>query len=135
MSENMADEELLSRAREVRERAYAPYSEFAVGAALLADDGRVFTAANVENASHGLAICAERAAVFKAVSEGAREFSAVAVVGSADGEPCPPCGACRQVLYEFSPGMRVITESADGPVSRTVRDLLPDAFSTRPQAP
>src|SRR5688572_5475496 len=100
---------LLERAREVRAHAYAPYSRFPVGAALLAVDGRVFTGCNVENASYGLANCAERVAIGKAVSEGARRFTAIAVVGPEDDVPCAPCGACRQVLYEFGHDMAVIT--------------------------
>ncbi len=128
MSEKILSETLIASAREVRGRAYAPYSHFGVGAALLTTDGRIFTAANVENASYGLTICAERAAVFKAVSEGAASFEAIAIAGPEKGEPCPPCGSCRQVLYEFSPHMRVITESPAGPETRTLSDLLPNAF-------
>lgn len=119
---------LLNRAREVRANAYVPYSRFTVGAALLAADGRVFTGCNLENASYGLTICAERAAVAKAVSEGVRGFRAVAVVGPQDDAPCAPCGACRQVLYEFGPEMVVVTPAADGHTAATVRDLLPGAF-------
>ena len=122
--------DLLARAREVRAHAYAPYSRFYVGAALLAADGRVFTGCNVENASYGLANCAERVAIGKAVSEGVREFLAIAVTGPEDLTPCAPCGACRQVLSEFGPQMPLIMPSAgpDGYEVASVSDLLPGAF-------
>ena len=104
----MDTENLIKLATEARENAYAPYSNFKVGAALLASNGRVFTGCNVENATYGLTVCAERVALWKAVSEGEREFVAVAVV--ADGErPPSPCGACRQLLWEFSGDIEVIT--------------------------
>lgn len=122
-------EMLLERAREARAHAYAPYSRFPVGAALLAEDGRVFTGCNVENASYGLTNCAEKVAIGKAVSEGARRFRAVAVVGPEDDLPCPPCGSCRQVLHEFGPEMRVLTpEEGEGYRVTSVRELLPGAF-------
>jgi cytidine deaminase len=121
---------LLERAREARAEAYAPYSHFPVGAALLAEDGEVVTGCNVENASYGLSNCAERTAVFKAVSGGRRRFAAVAVVGPRDDLACSPCGACRQVLYEFGPDMLFVTPTdGDGGYSVTaMRDLLPGAF-------
>lgn len=121
---------LLERARSARAHAYAPYSRFPVGAALLAADGRVFTGCNVENASYGLANCAERVAIGKAVSEGAREFTAIAVTGPEDTEACTPCGACRQVLSEFGPEMPVIVPSpaAEGYQVHRVDELLPGAF-------
>jgi cytidine deaminase len=124
-----AADTLLDQARTARERAHVPYSRFPVGAALLTEDGRVFTGCNVENASYGLTVCAERVAVFKAVSEGVHEFRAIAVIGPEDDLPCSPCGACRQVLHEFNPEMRVITPSGSGS-SRvwTVNELLPHAF-------
>ena len=90
----------------IRDRAYAPYSHFQVGAALLAKDGRVFTGCNVENATYGATICAERTAVTKAVSEGVREFEKIAIVASS-GEYAAPCGICRQVLFEFMPEGKV----------------------------
>jgi len=122
----MTPEELIALAQEVRRRAYAPYSRFAVGAALLGRSGRVYTACNVENVSYGLSICAERAAVFKAVSEGEREFEALAVVTSCGG---PPCGACRQVLAEFNYQMPVYVADAEGHYrTLTVEELLPAAF-------
>ena len=119
---------LLARAREARNHAYAPYSDFPVGAALLAEDGRIHTGCNVENASYGLTNCAERVAIGKAVSEGTRRFRAVAVVGPEDDFACAPCGACRQVLYEFGPDMLVVTADASGPLVTPMRELLPGAF-------
>ena len=115
-------------AREARERAYAPYSRFLVGAALLAEDGSVIPGTNVENASYGLSMCAERTAAFRAASEGVRSFAAVAVVGSNDG-PAWPCGACRQVLWELGPEMLVVAEGLGGHrEERPLADLLPKAF-------
>lgn len=122
----MTAEELIGVAREARQRAYAPYSRFAVGAALLGRSGRVYTACNVENVSYGLSICAERAAVFKAVSEGEQEFEALAVVTSVGGSPC---GACRQVLAEFNYNMTVYVADTEGQYRAfTVEELLPEAF-------
>jgi cytidine deaminase len=118
--------DLLEAARAVRSRAYAPYSQFKVGAALRGDDGRVYVGANVENASFGLTVCAERAAVAAAVAAGVRRIDAVAVV--AEG-PISPCGACRQVIAEFGPEAVVIGEDgAGGYVERGIRELLPEAF-------
>jgi cytidine deaminase len=122
-------EELLRAAREARDRAYAPYSGFRVGAGVLADDGRTFSAPNVENASYGMSLCAERGAVHKAVSEGAGRLEAVAVVSSGEGHTWP-CGACRQVLYEFGRGeLVVISEAPGGELEEhTLAELLPNAF-------
>ena len=100
----MTDKELFSAAVRAAKKSYSPYSHFRVGAALVAADGRVFTGCNIENASYSLTVCAERTAVFKAVSEGVREFKAIAIAGSSSDDfskPCPPCGACLQVLSEF----------------------------------
>lgn len=125
----MSDQELIQIAAEARDQAYVPYSNFKVGAALLSEDGRVFSGANVENASYGLTICAERAAVFKAVSEGARRFKSLAVVTDLP-DPASPCGACRQVLAEFAPDLKVILANTKGKaVSTTVAELLPLAFT------
>jgi cytidine deaminase len=120
---------LLAIASEMREHAYAPYSSFRVGCALLAADERVFVGANVENAAYGSTLCAERVAMSLAVVDGARDFVALAVVGDGDG-PCTPCGACRQVLFEFAPELVVLAGGGDGAVARYVlgRDLLPDGF-------
>ncbi len=123
-------EELVALARKAQENAYAPYSGFPVGAALLAADGRVFTGVNVENASYGLSVCAERNAVARAVAEGARSFTAIAVVTNSD-EPTMPCGVCRQVLWEFSHDLDVIVEGGGGRrVETTVRELLPMPFTS-----
>jgi cytidine deaminase len=102
---------LMAAADRARRRAYAPYSEFPVGAAILLRDGRIVTGCNVENASYGLAVCAERNAVFKAVSEGDRDFVAVAVTAR-EGRGAPPCGSCRQVLHEFAPDILVYWRDA-----------------------
>jgi cytidine deaminase len=121
-------DELLAAARAARQSAYAPYSRFAVGAAIVAEDGRTFTGANIENASYGLSMCAERTAAFHAAAEGVRRFAAVAVVASND-EPTWPCGACRQVLWEFGPEMVVVSEGLGGrSEERRLADLLPSAF-------
>ncbi len=128
MSSREEVERLWAAAREARDRAYAPYSSFQVGAALLTDDGRIFTGANVENASYGLSMCAERTAAFRAASEGVRSFAAIAVVASNDA-PAWPCGACRQVLWELGPEMVVVTEGLGGHrEERPLADLLPKAF-------
>ena len=123
---------LMESARAARGFAYVPYSRFPVGAALLADDGTVFTGCNVENASYGLTNCAERTAIFKAVSEGRTTFRAIAVVGPQDDLACAPCGACRQVLYEFGPEMVLVTPAGPndpgGVRMTTVGALLPGAF-------
>ncbi|MBN1901535.1 cytidine deaminase [Candidatus Sumerlaeota bacterium] len=121
-------EELVQRAREAYENAYAPYSHFKVGAALLGKSGTIHTGCNVENASYGLTICAERNAVAKAVSSGEREFSALAIFTGAD-HPTPPCGACRQVIAEFSEDMPVIMETLQSKrVILSLKDLLPHRF-------
>jgi cytidine deaminase len=128
-------ESLLAAARGVQKHAYAPYSGFFVGAAVLSEDGRIFAGANVENASYPLSACAERSAVQLAVSEGARRLLAVAVSGSAE-SPTWPCGGCRQVLYEFGPEMAVISEGTGGlREERLLTDLLPDAFRGPPSRP
>ncbi len=120
------DADLYERARAVAARAYAPYSGFAVGAALRAADGTIFSAVNVENASYGLTSCAERNALFAAVSAGSRHLEAIAI--HADAESVPPCGACRQVLSELAPEMRVIWRRAGVPVVSALADLLPERF-------
>lgn len=128
--------ELLSLAATAAEKAYAPYSRFRVGAALLASSGRVYTGVNVENASYPCGICAERSAVAQAVSDGERGFAAIALAalpeGSSEAEGCTPCGMCRQVLCEFSPSgeLPVYTFSRDGGVERrSLAELLPCSFS------
>ncbi len=127
---------LLTQARDAMSRAYAPYSHFHVGAALLASDGEVIQGCNVENASFGLTMCAERSAIFTAVSNGQRDFTAVAIVasGKAPHTPkgalsCTPCGACRQVLSEFGDSIVVILERDDGsPWEMKLSELLPHQF-------
>lgn len=120
--------DLLRRAREVAIDAYAPYSDFKVGAALLAGDGRIFTGVNVENAAYGDTLCAERVAIVKAVSEGARRLQALAVT-AADGSEISPCGSCRQVLSEFGADACVVTEDKIGGVRlERLSELLPRAF-------
>jgi cytidine deaminase len=123
------DKDLIAHAREAREYAYAPYSRFQVGAALLGRSGRVYTGCNVECASYPAGTCAERCAVGKAVSEGETEFTAIAVIGDSQG-PCAPCGICRQVLCEFSPDMRVIMTNLEGDtLILAASELLPGAFT------
>jgi cytidine deaminase len=122
---------LVAAARDARERAWAPYSNFKVGAALEAADGAIITGGNIENASYGLTICAERVAMFKAVSEGHRRFVRIAVVADTV-EPTSPCGACRQVLWEFGPELEVIMANLTGILGHyRLADLLPHAFSGR----
>ena len=125
----VSDETLLALAKRARERSYSPYSGYAVGAALLCADGRVFQGCNIENASFGLTNCAERTAVFKAVSEGAQEFTAIAIAAE---KAAPwPCGACRQVLNEFAPGIRVLV-TWDGQVDeKPLSELLPCGFGPK----
>ena len=136
----MNDIELYRMAENARKNAYAPFSGFQVGAALLTKAGRVYTGVNVENSSYGATICAERTAFVKAISEGERDFDSIAI--SAGSVPSLPCGICRQFMYEFAPDIRVITgpldktgdgsvshETGDGGLSvKTLRELLPDGF-------
>jgi homotetrameric cytidine deaminase len=123
--------ELFAAARAARADAYAPYSRFAVGAAVETPDGRRYTGVNVENASYGLTVCAERVAVFRAVADGARALAAIAVAGP-DGTRAAPCGACRQVLAEFgAPTMPVIYANAGELVETTLGALLPAPFGER----
>ena len=129
-------ETLVQLALQARERSYAPYSGFAVGAALLCTDGSVYQGCNVENAAFGPSICAERVAVFKAVSEGKREFAALAIAGGRAGEEisglCPPCGVCRQVLREFcAPDFPLYLAGANGTYeTHSLGEMLPLSFSS-----
>jgi cytidine deaminase len=130
----MTAEQLLNRAIEARMRAYAPYSRYRVGAALLGADGMVYTGCNIENAAYPATVCAERTALFKAVSEGCRDFRALAVVGGMDApDNCAyPCGICRQALSEFCPPeMPVYLLDGDRPVTLTLGALLPHSFSAK----
>ena len=120
--------DLVRAAWEARERAYAPYSRYLVGAAVRTSEGRVFTGANVENASYPVAICAERVAGGAASAAGSRDLDAVAVVTSSP-RPSSPCGMCRQFLFEFNPDMTIVSEGTTGErKSWRLRDLLPDGF-------
>jgi cytidine deaminase len=123
-------DKLIASAREARKWAYAPYSNYPVGAAVLTASGRIYDGVNIENAAYPDTICAERVAIFKAVSEGEREFEAIAVVTTNAGSPC---GSCRQVLAEFGLDTLVIIASTDGQVTRQMRlgELLPEAFGRR----
>ena len=124
----MENRELVLLAKEAMEKAYAPYSKFKVGAALLAKNGKVFLGCNVENASYGATICAERTAITKAISEGVKEFEKIAIVASS-GDYAAPCGICRQVLYEFLPEGEVILDSdREGMKVMSLKELLPMGF-------
>jgi len=126
---NMTKEQLLEEAKVARTYAYVPYSNFAVGAALLTEDGKIYRGCNIENAAYGMANCAERTALFKAVSEGDKNFKMIAVIADSD-RPVPPCGACRQVMAELCPpDMKVILTNLNGDIlETTVKELLPGAF-------
>jgi cytidine deaminase len=121
--------ELARRAREVQAHAYCPYSKFRVGAALEATDGRVYVGTNVESASYGLTVCAERMAIGAAVAGGAREFRRIVVATDVD-PPASPCGACRQLLAEFGLDLEVIAVGPKTERRWVLRDLLPDAFAS-----
>jgi len=124
----MDPNELVDAAREAMENSYSPYSNFRVGAALLAGDGRLITGTNVENASLGLTICAERSAIFKAISEGIRDFSTMAVITDTP-HPALPCGACRQVMAEFNPNLELLLANVKGEFqSFSLSSLLPYPF-------
>lgn len=130
MSESVESRDLVEAACQASAQAYAPYSGLCVGAALLTGSGRVFSAANVENASYGLTMCAERAAVFKALSEGERDHVAMAISFPGGGTPC---GACRQVLHEFNPELMIfISDDHQKIISKYhLSDLLPNAFEVK----
>ena len=122
---------LIDAARSARLNAHAPFSHFLVGAALRAVDGRIVTGCNVENATYGLTVCAERVAIFKAISEGHRRFVRVAVVADTE-EPTPPCGACRQLLWEFGGDLEVVLGNLHGEKARyRMKELLPHPFDDR----
>lgn len=129
MSEKLPVEELLALARKARENAWVPCSRFPVGAAVLTRSGKIYTGCNIENASSGATVCAERTAIFKAVSEGDREIVAVAVIADTP-NVCTPCGICRQVIREFGEEIAVIMGNLKGQVEvRALKELLPMAFS------
>ena len=124
-------EGLRAAAREMLPHAYVPYSDYPVGAAALVDDGRIVTGCNVENATYGLTVCAERVAMFKALSEGHREFTSVAVVADT-ADPTPPCGACRQILWEFGGDLEVfLANLTEHKGTFRMTDLLPLPFDAR----
>ena len=124
-------EKLIKEAEKARKRAYTPYSKFKVGAAVLCADGKILTGCNIENASFGLAVCAERVAIFKAISEGSTKFEAIAVIGDTD-KPCSPCGACRQVISEFGEDIPLIMANLKGDVKiKKIKELLPEAFNKK----
>ncbi|MGG3471248.1 cytidine deaminase [Neobacillus pocheonensis] len=122
--------QLIEEAKKAREKAYVPYSKFGVGAALLTTDGKVYHGCNIENAAYSMCNCAERTALFKALSEGDRDFQLLAVIADTE-RPCSPCGACRQVISELCPqNMKVILTNLKGDIQETtVEELLPGAFS------
>ena len=128
----MTDQELVELAFTMLERSYVPYSHFPVGAELECADGTIFTGCNVENSAYGSTICAERTALVKAVSEGHRDdLTRIAVVGNST-EPCWPCGACRQMLYEFAPDLTVLVARKDHSfVKLSLKELLPHGFGPK----
>lgn len=124
----MTDRELINMAFTALKQAYSPYSGFTVGAALECEDGSVFLGCNIENAAYGETVCAERVAVYKAISEGRRKFRRIAVAANSSSY-CMPCGSCRQVLSEFSPEMEILSAREDGRyVSYRLSELLPKRF-------
>ncbi|NOY79041.1 MAG: cytidine deaminase [Calditrichaeota bacterium] len=124
----MTPKNLIQKAKDAQKEAIAPYSNFNVGAALLTKSGKVYSGINIESSSYSLTICAERVALFKALSEGERDFDSIAIVTDAD-ELCPPCGACRQVLWDFAPDLKVILANKKGDVKEyELRELFPAAF-------
>ena len=126
-----SDKELVEAARKVRENAYAPFSEFKVGAALETDDGEIIAGSNVESASYGLTVCAERVAVWNAISQGKRKIVKIAVVADTE-ELTPPCGVCRQIIWEFGGNVPVILANLNGKRETVeMKELLPRAFDTK----
>ena len=124
----MMDKELLNAALEARLKAYAPYSKFLVGTAVRAESGKIYTGCNIENASYGLTVCAERNALFSAVGAGERKFTALCVVGDTE-EPISPCGACRQVMAEFKVPCIILANLKGDVKEYTLEELLPYGFT------
>jgi cytidine deaminase len=128
---NHSKNELVTAARKIRDNAHAPFSDFKVGAAIETDDGEIVTGCNIESASFGLTVCAERVAVWKAISEGKRKIKAVAVVADTE-DLTPPCGVCRQIIWEFGGDIPVTLANLHGSVETIqMKDLLPRAFDTK----
>ena len=126
-----SEKELVAAAMAVRENAYAPFSSFKVGAAIETDDGEIIDGCNVESASYGLTVCAERVAIWKAISQGKRKITRIAVVADTE-ELTPPCGVCRQIIWEFGGDIPVIFANLHGKVETVqMKDLLPRAFDTK----
>jgi cytidine deaminase len=124
-------EELVKAAKEARQNSYAPYSDFRVGAAIETDDGEIYTGCNVESASYGLTVCAERVAIWKAISEGKHKITNIAVVADTK-ELTPPCGVCRQIIWEFGGNVPVTLANLNGGRETVeMKDLLPRAFDTK----
>lgn len=122
-------ERLLRAARKVMDNAYAPFSNFKVGAAILTSKGQVFVGCNVENSSYGMTNCAERTAIFSAIAKAGPDLQIRALaVANAQGVPCSPCGACRQVIYEFGPRAVIFYQGKNGPKQSPITDLLPEGF-------
>ena len=131
MPETNTDQTLFAAAEAIRAKAYAPYSRFTVGAAILADDGKIYSGCNIENATYGLTVCAERVAMFKALSEGHRRFTRIAIVADTEA-PTPPCGACRQILWEFGGDLQIVLANLHAETGRhALKDLLPLPFDAR----
>ena len=127
----MKEKELIEKAKKARLKAYAPYSGFKVGAALLTRSGKVHTGANVENSTFGLTVCAERVAVFMAVARGDKDFAKIVVVADKE-PPITPCGACRQVLSEFAKDLKIVCTNLQGKIERySLKELMPEAFEKR----
>lgn len=125
------NQSLIEEAKKAREKAYVPYSQFKVGAAILTIDDKIFTGCNIENVSLGLTVCAEVTALVKAVSEGFKSFKELVTIADSEAV-CPPCGRCRQMLYEFSPDMKIIMVTVKGKKEETLlKEILPKAFDFR----
>lgn len=127
---NLSEKELLEAAKKAAENSYSPYSHYKVGCAVKTKDGHIFTGCNVENASYSLTICAERNAIFKAISEGHRTFSEMVVYVDSE-ESFPPCGACRQVIYEFAPEIEIIYANRKAIHKAFITELFPSAFTLK----
>lgn len=120
------NKKLINSAKRAMKNAYAPYSKFRVGAAIITTSGRIYTGCNIENASYGLTLCAERVALFKAISEGEKHFKSIAIFASKN--PAYPCGACRQVLFELAPKIKIIVIENKNYIVYSIKELLPKQF-------